>query len=445
MMKDSPEGYNAENGFSEPAQKPQTGEPYERKPLYRIRRPQEKHQLLRENGRRNHPRRRQTAAEAPDPARVGEQTHRALARGYGSDAVQRLDLRHVETVCRRVTDGTSGDDESHRRVEEEERQAGRAENRRPGTLQSASGMLRGAGGTARIAAAAALPQPGGGPSRVDEEQDERAVDGSRRRVQQEAATRGKVFCGIAGPSGRSAGIGEGSATAEPWRSGDGPGHPATVAGQAGEGSAIGGAGEAAEEHSGGGRGHGIDVGAGGGRAAPVLLGGACSELLRADFCVGFIGRQATAGADLEAAQRSFANGADRGGKVGAAVEPATGSDPRAGSRTRPPQPGDLGGGTQTGGLKSLIPGLTDVPPFPAPSIKGNRSRWSRVRFAAPNCGAPLTTGSCSQEKLLRRGKGRPWDICRTRRCPTARRFVSDPPAAPRLGGTARRRFSSRCA
>src|SRR5215472_4887327 len=37
MRKGSPEGYNAENGRSEPARKPQTGEPYERQPLYRIR------------------------------------------------------------------------------------------------------------------------------------------------------------------------------------------------------------------------------------------------------------------------------------------------------------------------------------------------------------------------------------------------------------------------
>jgi hypothetical protein len=47
MRKGSPEGYNAETGLLEPAQKPQTGEPHERKPLYRIRCTQENHQLLR--------------------------------------------------------------------------------------------------------------------------------------------------------------------------------------------------------------------------------------------------------------------------------------------------------------------------------------------------------------------------------------------------------------
>jgi hypothetical protein len=41
MKKGSPEGYNAETGLVEPAQKPHTGEPHERKPLYRIRCTQE--------------------------------------------------------------------------------------------------------------------------------------------------------------------------------------------------------------------------------------------------------------------------------------------------------------------------------------------------------------------------------------------------------------------
>src|ERR1017187_7636368 len=69
MTKGSPEEYNAaETGSSQPAQKPQTGEPHERKPLYRIRCPQEKHQLLRESRRRDHTRRGHTAGQARDPA-----------------------------------------------------------------------------------------------------------------------------------------------------------------------------------------------------------------------------------------------------------------------------------------------------------------------------------------------------------------------------------------
>ena len=45
MKKGSPEGYNAETGYVEPAQKPQTGEPQEHQSLYRIGRSQEKHAI----------------------------------------------------------------------------------------------------------------------------------------------------------------------------------------------------------------------------------------------------------------------------------------------------------------------------------------------------------------------------------------------------------------
>src|SRR5262249_30200086 len=100
-----------------------------------------------------------------------------------------------------------------------------------------------------------------------------------------------------------------------------------------------------------------------------------------------------------------------------------------------------GGG---GGVKNPNSGFTVGPPFPAQSIIGNLRRGSRVRYAAPNYGAPWTPASGSQQKSLRRGKGGLWDI-RTHSCPTAQRFVSDPPAVPRLPRTARRSFSSRCA
>jgi hypothetical protein len=97
-----------------------------------------------------------------------------------------------------------------------------------------------------------------------------------------------------------------------------------------------------------------------------------------------------------------------------------------------------------GDVKNPNPGFTVGPPFPAHSIIGNLSRSSRVRYAAPNYGAPLTTASASQQKSLRRGKGGLGDIG-SHRCPTPQRFVSDPPAVPRFGWTARRNFSSRCA
>src|SRR5215472_15901790 len=472
MRKGSPEGYNTENGYSQPARKPQTGEPNERQPLYRIRCTQEKYQLLREDRRRNHRGRRHAASDAPG---VGGEATGAVARRDGSNAVQRMDLRYVETLRCRVANGTSGDDEGDRRIQEEERQAGRAENRGPGALQSVAHMLRGAEGNPRAAADAALPQPSGGAGGAHEEQDERAAHGGGSRVQQTAAAREGILPRIAGHHRGSAGIGERSVAPESRSAGDVSDDAVAIAGPAAETAATGQARDGADEHSRSGRSDGSHLGAGSGRPAAIPLGGGCGELLRADFGVGLIGRPTKARADLETAQRALANSAGGGGEAGAAVEPAIGSDPRARGPARTPQSGDPGGGTQTGGLsvsrgqirktirnphdsgnrraactgggggvKHPNPGFTVGPPFPARSIIGNLSRRSRVRYAAPNYGAPLTPASDSQEQSLRRGKGGLWDIG-SQSCPTAQRFVSDPPAVPRFVGTARRNFSSRCA
>src|ERR1035437_5600733 len=97
VLSGSPEGYNAENGFCEPAQKPQSGESNEHQTLYRIRRSQEKHQLLRQDRRRQDHRRGQTAGHAPGAAGMGAEAHGTLARGDGSDAIQQLDLRRARS------------------------------------------------------------------------------------------------------------------------------------------------------------------------------------------------------------------------------------------------------------------------------------------------------------------------------------------------------------
>src|SRR5215469_18269330 len=47
-------------------------------------------------------------------------------------------------------------------------------------------------------------------------------------------------------------------------------------------------------------------------------------------------------------------------------------------------------------------------PFPARSIIGSTGGLSRVRYAAPNCGAPWTPHPCSRQHLLTRGKGERW-------------------------------------
>lgn len=62
MKMGSPEEYNAETGLAGPTQKLQTGEPKnETTSLYRIRRSQENHLLLREAARRHHCRRRKNS------------------------------------------------------------------------------------------------------------------------------------------------------------------------------------------------------------------------------------------------------------------------------------------------------------------------------------------------------------------------------------------------
>src|SRR5450759_553942 len=244
----SPEGYNAETGFNEPAQRPHSGEPNVHQSLYRIGRSQEKHQLLREGRRRTDPRGRQSASDAPSVAGVGTEALRSVAWGDGSHTVQRVDLRCAKAVCRRTTDGKPIDDEGHRRGQEEERQTGCAEDRRPGALQPAAGLLCGAAGDARFAAVVALPEPGGGTGCADEESNERAVDGSGSGIPQTATARGKVFQRVAGPVGRSAGIGEGSVAAEPGGAGDVRGDAAPIARPIAEGAGAGETGDLAEEH-----------------------------------------------------------------------------------------------------------------------------------------------------------------------------------------------------
>src|ERR1035441_4532999 len=317
---------------------------------------------------------------------------RSRARGDGSDAVQRLDLRHVEAVCGPVADGTPGADESHRRVQEKERQAGCAEDRRPGALQLTAGVLRGAGGDPRAAADAALPQPGGSASDAHEEQGERVVNGGGRGVQQAATAREAILHGTAGHFGRSAGVGERSAAAEPRRAGDFRDDAGATGGTAAKRAVAGPASAAAEEHTGRGASDVADLDSGGRRSAAVLFGGARGELLRVDFGAGLFGRQATTGTDLETAQRTFANGADRGGETGAAVESAIGSGTRAGGGAGESQPGHSGGGAEAGGVS--VGGGQIRPAVPAPHPLGGRNggRESGVRKSSK-----LTSGKTTTE------------------------------------------------
>ena len=141
----------------------------------------------------------------------------------------------------------------------------------------------------------------------------------------------RVFQRVAGPIGRSAGIGEGSVAAEPGGAGDVRRDAAAIARPIAERAVAGETSEAAEEHWRGGRGDGADLGAGGLRSAAVPLDRGCGELLRADLGTGVLGGQTATGADLQATQRAFADSADRGGETGAAMERAVGRAPRDGN------------------------------------------------------------------------------------------------------------------
>src|SRR6266480_3807305 len=95
MKKGSPGVYKAETGSAEPARKTEPGEPNEYNSLYRIRRSQKERQLLCESRRRADPRGGQAASDTSGAVRVGAKAPSGVARGNGSDAVQRLDLRHA--------------------------------------------------------------------------------------------------------------------------------------------------------------------------------------------------------------------------------------------------------------------------------------------------------------------------------------------------------------
>src|ERR1019366_8852168 len=344
--------------------------------------------------------------------------------------------------------------------------------RRPGALQLTAGVLRGAGGDPRAAADAALPQPGGSASDAHEEQGERVVNGGGRGVQQAATAREAILHGTAGHFGRSAGVGERSAAAEPRRAGDFRDDAGAAGGTAAKRAVAGPASAAAEEHTGRGASDVADLDSGGRRSAAVLFGGARGELLRVDFGAGLFGRQATTGTDLETAQRTFANGADRGGETGAAVESAIGSGTRAGGGAGESQPGHSGGGAEAGGVS--VGGGQIRPAVPAPHPLGGRNggRESGVRKsskltsgkgcfptrAARRDAADARTVLAVKGSLRRAKIGRALDCCgpfwrrnsrdgRLRRennhrgCAPQRRFVSDPPAVPRVSGTVPRRVS----
>ncbi len=189
MKKGSPSGYDAETGEESAGSESSPGEPHEYPSLYRIRRSQENHQLLRGGRDRG---RRQSAGATRRITAMGGGAAATVAGSAGSDPVQRLDLRHTEALQRAVGDGASR--QSHQRGQEEERYHRRPHHRRPGALRSFAGLLCSPAADSRTAPPAALSQPGGERSGAHEEQDGRAVDGNRRPLCEREIAPQEIFC-----------------------------------------------------------------------------------------------------------------------------------------------------------------------------------------------------------------------------------------------------------
>jgi hypothetical protein len=191
MKKGSPSGYDAETGEESAGSESSPGEPHEYPSLYRIRRSQENHQLLRGGRDRG---RRQSAGATRRITAMGGGAAATVAGSAGSDPVQRLDLRHAETLRRAVGDGASRQDESHQRGQEEERQDRRPHYRRSAALQPVTRLLCSPAADSRTAPPAALSQPGGERSGAHEEQDGRVADGNRRPLCEREVAPQEIFC-----------------------------------------------------------------------------------------------------------------------------------------------------------------------------------------------------------------------------------------------------------
>src|SRR6202171_2895956 len=350
MKKGSPRGKIAETNWSGLAQKPQTGEPNERYSLYRIRRPQENSQLLREDRRRTDCRGRQADSGAREVKRMGSGAALPVAGRLGGDSIQRLDLRHVEALCRAAADGTPGEDESHHGGEEEERSPRCANHRRSAALQFAAGMLRVVARDARSATPAALSQPGGAGVGADAEQNRWSAHGNRDAFRQRETARQEVLCQPDSDPRRSARVSERPAADESWDDGDVPEHAETAGAvpvgrpQAGPPCRTTG------QHSRRGSDHRLDLGAGNSRSPALLLQQRCHELLWVDLGLTLLGGQATAQPHLQTAQSLAANRPDRSRQARSTLEPAISCGSRARARTRASQSSYASGGTQAGGL-----------------------------------------------------------------------------------------------
>ena len=183
------------------------------------------------------------------------------------------------------------------RSQEEKRQAGCAQDCRPGALQPASGLLCGAAGDARSATVVALPETGG---RAQSVQMKNRMSGLLMEVGAEYNKQRLAWGNSISAScwdqleevpesvkdllRLSRGALETFAATQRQLLDRLQKEPVLVKTS-----------EAAEEHRRGGRGNGTDLGSGGLRPAALPFHRGCGELLRADLGAECVGRQAASG------------------------------------------------------------------------------------------------------------------------------------------------------
>src|SRR6202453_5220546 len=351
MRKGSPADYTAEIGCSkQPTQKSRTGEPHECYSLYRIRRSQENYQLLRKDRRRPDCGGRHITSTAHSTTALGGRPATSLVWGHGSHPVQCLDLRHPETIRPTAFHGPSGHDEGHQRRQEEKRSHRCTHDCRPTALRSVTQVLCVTTRVTRSAASPTLSQPHRTTIGAHAEQDGRFADGERNRIQQGQTTGKEVLCQPHEDFAGSTGVGQRPAAYESWFYGDVRVHAEAAHQETACRTRLAAARRKVGEHWRGGPDHGSDLGFGSRRSAPLLLYRGCSQLLRVDGSLPLLCRQTAALSDFQAAQCLAADGTDRSGQAGAALESPTGGTARSATGARPRQPRHLASGAKTGSL-----------------------------------------------------------------------------------------------
>jgi hypothetical protein len=133
------------------------------------------------------------------------------------------------------------------------------------------------------------------------------------------------------------------------------------------------------------------------------------------------------------------------------VEPAVSGTAPTRTAARQSQPSDVGGGAKAGGVFVGGGQVGQTVPGSHPTHGGKGGRASSLKT---NSELTSGKGDFPTESARRTGRsagsadatgGSGGKITELRQCVAKQRLVSDPLAVPRLGGTARRRSSSRCA